>query len=116
VAAADRRTIDRPEAHLTRIGDRFTPYAEGRVTLTLTVDNVAGKAAADGPARVITVPSTALVRDGAAHRVYVQRTPERFDFREVTTHRTLGDYVEITSGLRETDRVVVRGAERMPRP
>src|SRR5207253_1543940 len=38
-------------AHLTRIGERFTPYAEGKVTLTLTIEGVTAKAAADGPER-----------------------------------------------------------------
>jgi hypothetical protein len=185
-------------AHLTRLGDRFKPYAEGKVTLTLTVAGVTATASADAPerpgvfrlnvsptragagrvvidvaaatgpehfviedvtvhpdvqaalakqppaetglvsyakersweedfatapvtvhfpgaARIITVPSTAIVRDGTTLRVYVQRTPERFEFREVTTRRTIGDAIEITSGLREGERIVVRGAEKMPR-
>jgi hypothetical protein len=186
-------------AHLTRIGDRFTPYAEGKVTLTLTVETDTAKAAADaperagvfrlnvtptkagtgrividvaaatgaehfvidevpvyadvqaslakqappetglvscakersweadfatapvkvyfpGPARVITVPSAAIVREGTTLHVYVQRTPERFEFKEVTVRRTIGDGVEIAGGLSEGDRVVVRGAEKVPRP
>ena len=185
-------------AHLTRVGDRFTPYTEGKVTLTLTVEAVTTNAAADGPerpgvfrlnvtptragagrvvidvaaptgaehfviddvpvyanvqaalakqppaenglvsyakersweeefatatvtvyfpgaARIITVPATAIVRDGATSYVYVQRTPERFEFREVKTRRTVGDAIEITSGLRDGERIVVRGAEKMPR-
>ena len=64
----------------------------------------------------VTVPSTALVREGTMLHVYVQRTPERFEFREVRVRRTIGDVVEITSGLGEGDRLVVRGADRMPRP
>jgi len=186
-------------AHLTRLGERFRPCAEGKVTLTLTIDRVTSKAAADGPerpgvfrlnvtpttegtgrmvidvaaasgpehfviddvpvyasvqgalakqappetglvsypkeqsweadfatapvkvyfpgaARIITVPSTALVRDGVTLRVYVQRTPERFEFREVATRRKIGDAIEIASGLGAADRIVVRGAEKMPRP
>jgi hypothetical protein len=186
-------------AHLTLIGDRFKPYAEGKVALTLTIEGSTTTAAAEGPerpgvfrlnvtptkagmgrivvdvtaptgaqhfvmenipvytdlqaalatqsptemglisyakersweedfatapvvvhfpgaAQVITVPSTAIVRDGAVAHVYVQRTPERFEFREVTTRRTIGTAVEITSGLRDGERVVIRGAEKMPRP
>src|SRR5437764_12051799 len=38
-------------AHLTRIGDRFKPYAEGKVTLTLTIGSVTAKAATEGPER-----------------------------------------------------------------
>ncbi|MBI3490871.1 MAG: hypothetical protein HY047_03635 [Acidobacteria bacterium] len=185
-------------AHLTRIGERFTPYAEGKVTLTLTIGSVTANAATEGPerpgvfrlnvtptkagtgrlvidvaaatgpehfvidnvsvyadvqaalakqapaetglvsyakeqsweadfatapvkvyfpgaARIITVPSTAIVRDGAAAHVYVQRTPERFEFRAVKTRRTIEDAIEITSGLRDGERIVVRGAEKMPR-
>jgi multidrug efflux pump subunit AcrA (membrane-fusion protein) len=69
-----------------------------------------------GAAPIVTVPSTALVREGTTLHVYVQHTPERFEFREVRTRRTFGDAVEITGGLKEGDRVVVRGAEQMPRP
>ena len=46
VAQATRLT-----AHLTHTGDRFKPYAEGKVTLTLTIDRVTANAAADGPER-----------------------------------------------------------------
>jgi hypothetical protein len=155
-------------AHLTRTVDRFLPYAEGKVTLTLTVDSVATNAAADGPerpgvfrlnftptkagtgrvvidvaaatglrhfvfddvpvytdvraalakelaeetglvsyakersweehfatapvtalfggaARIIVVPSTAIMRDGTTAHVYVQRTPELFELRALET-------------------------------
>jgi hypothetical protein len=68
-----------------------------------------------GAARIITVPVTAIVHDGVATLVYVQHTPERFELREVTTRRTLGEAVEITSGLRESERIIVRGANKMPR-
>jgi len=68
-----------------------------------------------GAARIITVPSTAVVRSGAMAHVYVQRTPERFEFRAVTTRRTIGNAIEITTGLRDGERIVVRGTETMPR-
>ena len=38
-------------AHLTHTGDRFQPYAAGKVTLTLTVESATVNAAADGPER-----------------------------------------------------------------
>ena len=193
VGQATRLTV-----HLTRTGDRFRPYAQGKVTLNLTVDGAIANAAAEGPerpgvfrlnvtptkagtgrvvidvtaatgaehfviddvpvypdvqaavakqaaaetglvsyakersweedfataqvtglfqgaARIVTVPLTAIVRDGATTQVYVQRTPERFELRDVTTRRTIGDAIEITSGLRDGDRIVVRGTEKMPR-
>ena len=185
-------------AHLTRIGDRFRPYTEGKVTLTLTVEGVTANAVADGPERpgvfrlnvtptkagigrvvidvaaapgaqhfviddvpvyvdvkaalakeapaetglisyakersweedfatarvttyfrgagqIVVVPAAAIVRDGDTTHVFVQRTPERFELREVKTRRTIGDVIEITSGLRDGERIVVRGADKMPR-
>jgi hypothetical protein len=38
-------------AHLTRTGDHFKPYTEGKVTLTLTVEKMTATAGADGPER-----------------------------------------------------------------
>src|SRR5436309_13822569 len=38
-------------AHLTRIGERFTPYAEGKVTLTLTIGSGTANAATEAPER-----------------------------------------------------------------
>lgn len=185
-------------AHLSRTGDRFRPFAEGKVTLALTVQGATANAAADGPERpgvfrlnvtptkagtgrlvidveaapgpqhfviegipvysdvgaalatelpeeaglisyakersweedfatapvtiyfpgagnIVTVPATALLRGGDTTRVYVQRTPERFELREVKTRRTIGQAIEIVSGLAAGDRVVVRGIDKMPR-
>jgi hypothetical protein len=38
-------------AHLTLIGDRFKPYAEGKVAVTLTIEGSTTTAAAEGPER-----------------------------------------------------------------
>lgn len=185
-------------AHLTRTGDRFRPYTEGNVTLTLAVEGVTVKTVADGPERpgvfrlnvtptkagpgrvvidvastggpqrfvfddvpvyvhvqaalaaeppeeprlvsyakersweedfatapvtvyfpgagsIVTVPAIAILHDGETTRVFVQRTPERFELREVKTRRAIGDAIEITSGLRAGERIVIRGADKMPR-
>ena len=186
-------------AHLTHTGDRFKPYADGKVTLTLSIETDTAHASADAPerpgvfrlnvtptragngrlvinvtatsgaehfvinnvpvyptaqaapamqrtvetglisyakersweedfatapvggvfqgaARTFMIPSTAIVRDGPMTHVYVQRTPERFEWRDVRTRRIVGDNIEITSGLRDGERIVVRGADKMPRP
>jgi hypothetical protein len=65
--------------------------------------------------RMLLVPSTAVVRDGRSTSVYVQHTPERFEFRQVGVGQTFGDLVQVTNGLRDGDRVVVRGTDKMPR-
>jgi len=46
---------------------------------------------------------------------HVQRTPERFELREIQTRRTVGGNVEVIGGLRDGERIVVRGADKMPR-
>ena len=191
-------------AHLSKLGDRFLPYADATVTVTLTVAGVSAKATANKPdrpgvfrleltptkagigtavidiagrdgsdrlvlehlpvytdhgdalahqgpnpdagairyskeqswdenvyasapvsrvqldssstaQRVLAVPQTAVVQIDGAPRVYVQRHPEAFDLKAVKTGRSNGTYVEITEGLREGERVVIKGAEKMPR-
>jgi hypothetical protein len=69
-----------------------------------------------GAGNILTVPAAALLHDGDKTLVYVQRTPERFELRQVRTRRTFGTAVEIVSGLKESERVVVLGADKMPRP
>lgn len=69
-----------------------------------------------GAGNILTVPATALLHDGDKTLVYVQRTPERFELRQVQTRRTFGTAIEIVSGLKENERVVVLGADKMPRP
>jgi len=65
--------------------------------------------------RVLAVPRTAIVQVDGAPRVYVQRNPEAFDLTEVRTGRSNATYVEITQGLREGDRIVIKGGDKMPR-
>jgi hypothetical protein len=63
---------------------------------------------------MLLVPSTAIVRDGTSASIYVQHTPERFDTRQVAIGQTFGNLVQVTNGLRDGDRVVVRGTDKMP--
>jgi hypothetical protein len=65
--------------------------------------------------RMLLVPSTAVVRDGTSTSIYVQHTPERFEFRQVAVGQTFGNLAQVTNGLRDGDRVVVRGTDKMPR-
>ena len=46
--------------------------------------------------------------------IYAQ-TPERFEFRQVAVGQTFGNLVQVTNGLRNGDRVVGRGTDKMPR-
>lgn len=75
-----------------------------------------GKVAiATGQPAVIAVPRTAILRDQDHTRVYVQRNPEAFDLRDVTTASGNDRYVAISSGVQEGERIVVLGAEKLPR-
>lgn len=58
----------------------------------------------------IAVPSAAVVREGTATFVFVQSSPGRFRRAPVTIGRNFNDRVEIRSGLKEGDSVVVDGA------
>jgi len=186
-------------AHLTHTGDRFRPFTEGSVTLTLIVEGDTVNAKADAPERpgvfrlnvtptksgtgrvvmdvaaaagrqhfvmdgvpvyadtraalaneapeeeglisyakeqswaqdfatapatvyfpgagnILTVPAAALLHDGDKTLIYVQRTPERFELRQVKTRRTFGTAIEIVNGLKEGERIVILGADKIPRP
>jgi cobalt-zinc-cadmium efflux system membrane fusion protein len=59
---------------------------------------------------VLIVPSEAVVTDGAKSVVFVQTAPGVLKRREVKLGRQTKDKAEITSGLAEGDRVVVKGA------
>jgi hypothetical protein len=186
---------DRVTAHLTKVGDRFRAYTEGRVTLTLTVEGTPVEVAAQGPERVgvfrlptiptkagharmtfavteggtsetftfddvtvypdvqtalaqqppdetaglvkyskenawdqdfatapvkktgavLTVPQTAVIQDAGAARVYVQRTPEAYEFRQVKAGKLSGATIEIVEGLKDGERIVIKGGDKMPR-
>ena len=64
---------------------------------------------------VLVLPLTAFVNvDGFPH-VYVQRTGERFQLRQVQAGRGDGQQVQITGGVQEGERVVIGGAQAILR-
>lgn len=65
--------------------------------------------------RVLAVPRTAIVQVEGVPHVYVQRHPEAFDLREIKTGRSSATFVEVTQGLREGERIVIKGGDKMPR-
>lgn len=65
--------------------------------------------------RVIAIPRTALVDIDGAQYVYVQRHPEAFDLVVVKPGAGNTTHVAIPDGLREGQRIVVRGGAKMPR-
>jgi len=63
-----------------------------------------------GTCEVLAVPAQAIQRTGETDLAYVPVSPTEFEERRVKVGRTLGSYVEIQSGLRPGETVVVKGS------
>jgi len=72
-------------------------------------------AIASGTPAVLAVPKTAIVQIDGQSRLYVQRDPEAYFLRPVKTGEGNDKFVAVVDGVREGDRVVTLGAEKMPR-
>jgi hypothetical protein len=59
---------------------------------------------------VLTVPKEALMEEQGTFYLFVQRTPELFERREVIAGAADGLRFTILSGLKEEERVVTKGA------
>lgn len=59
---------------------------------------------------VLTIPITALTEEQGLHYIYIRVDAEGYRKQEVTLGQNDGDRVEITSGIKPNDQVVVRGA------
>ena len=64
----------------------------------------------------ITIPQTAVIHDGDSTGVYVQGDNGKFTLRAVGTGSTHNNVVEITSGLRDGERILKTGAAFMRAP
>lgn len=58
--------------------------------------------------RALLVPASAVLQSGPSTRVMVERSPLRFEPRTVEVGASHGDQVEIVSGLRAGERIVVK--------
>lgn len=57
----------------------------------------------------ITVPTTAVVTEGDKRVVYVESSPGRYEKREVTLGNEQGGAIVVKTGLKEGEKVVVKG-------
>ena len=64
----------------------------------------------------ILLPLEAVLHDGENTDVYVPSTAGKYALRQVRTGATHGKEVEIVSGLKEGDQVVVAGAAFLREP
>ncbi len=60
--------------------------------------------------KALLVPNSALVEEQANYFVFVQITPEMFEKREVKIGLSDGIKTQIITGIKETDRIVTKGA------
>ncbi len=90
------------------------------VKARIAVDNASGRFRPGMFARVTfhaqahrapVVPATALMQTGFDTQVYIESAPDVFEARTVTIGARLGDSVEVLSGLKGAERVVVKNGE-----
>lgn len=60
--------------------------------------------------KAILIPEEAVFLDGSRNYVFIRTAPEKFEMREIAVGRTLGNRLEVTSGLNGGEPVAVKGA------
>jgi cobalt-zinc-cadmium efflux system membrane fusion protein len=106
-------TLDGKVTYIGQMLDTDTRTVKVRVAL----DNAAGRlrpgmfasAVFEGAAHLATtVPATALIQDGFNTRVFVEQAPWTYESRVVKAGAQVGSQVEIESGLKPGERIVVK--------
>jgi len=118
VTAFPEETFRGKIAYISDVVDEKTRTEKARVT----IDNSSGllkpgmfatvltEATSGGSERLIAVPEEAVLVDGTKRYVFIQTAPDKFKRREIEAGRTLGNRLEVTSGLREGEMVAVKGS------
>jgi membrane fusion protein, heavy metal efflux system len=118
VTAFPEKTFRGKIAYIADVVDENTRTEKARVT----IDNSSGllkpgmfatvliEATGGGTERIIAVPEEAVVVDGTSTYVFIQTAPDKFKKREIEAGRTLGDRLEVASGLKEGETVAVKGS------
>jgi RND family efflux transporter MFP subunit len=60
--------------------------------------------------QALTIPASAVIEEQGNYFLYVQVTPELFEKREIKTGATDGISYEVTNGLTDGERIVLKGA------
>jgi cobalt-zinc-cadmium efflux system membrane fusion protein len=116
--AFPEKTFKGKISYISDVVDERTRTEKARVT----IDNSSGllkpgmfatvliEATRGGTERIIAVPEEAVLIDGSRRYVFIHSPPDKFKMREIEAGRTLGDRLEVTSGLKEGETVAVKGA------
>ncbi|HUJ89108.1 MAG TPA: efflux RND transporter periplasmic adaptor subunit [Syntrophorhabdales bacterium] len=98
------------------VGEMLDPDTR-TVKVRIAIDNASGRFRPGMFAKVafscqahkaIVVPATALLQSGFTTRVFVETSPWKFESRVCKTGAQFGDNVEIVSGLKAGERIVVK--------
>ncbi len=110
------------KATLVTIGNLVDP-GNRTVTATFALPNPDGslkigmyaeaEIATGIPARVLTVPVTAVITEEHRSIVFVETSPEKFALRTVVVGEHVGESTIVRSGLQPGDKVVTHGAESL---
>lgn len=118
VTAFPDQTFRGKIAYIGAVVDEKTRTEKARVT----IDNSSGllkpgmfatvliEATGSRAERLIAVSEEAVLVDGTKRYVFIQTAPDKFKRREIEAGRTLGNRIEVTSGLKEGESVAVKGA------
>ncbi len=118
VTAFPDKTFRGKLSYISDVVDERTRTEKARVT----IDNSSGllkpgmfatvliEATSGGTERIIAVPEEAVLIDGMKRYVFIQTAPEKFQRRDIEIGRTVDKKMEVTSGLKESDPLVVKGA------
>jgi cobalt-zinc-cadmium efflux system membrane fusion protein len=107
------------EARLTSVGSSVDPVTR-RVPVRATLENTDGKLKpqmfatfsiiTSGESDALAVPEEAVVREGAAARVWIVQGGNDLALRQIHTGRINNGMVEVLDGLKAGDKVVTRGS------
>lgn len=118
VTAFPEKTFKGKISYISDVVDEKTRTEKARVT----IDNSSGllkpgmfatvltEATSGGTEQLIALPEEAIIIDGAKRYAFVQTAPEKFQRREIETGRSLGNRLEVKSGLKAGEPVAVKGA------
>ena len=106
-------------AKITRVAPALDP-ATRRIPVRVEVPNAEGRLRpemfvrvrllADNSAKALRVPSAAVITQGVAHFVFVERAAGEFEKRRVDVALQDRDYVYLTGGIAATEKIVQSGA------
>lgn len=115
--AYEGESFDGKVGYVSPVLDPDTRTAKVRIA----IDNSSGRFRPGMFAKVIfsgkahqalVVPASALVQSGFNTRVFVEKSPGLFEPRNVQTGAQMGDRIEVTSGLKAGERIVVKDDSR----